>query len=359
MFMNEYINTTPPIEAQIDISNDLLSLLETVEAALFAPYVEFAAYSDSDVMSTQNIIGVGIGLSDSESIGFTASSPNETKLILFTENVIPEEELQSRLAGIVSTQALSNIQIQQVTVGRVDAYSHSTLHNPAPGGVSVGHFNVTAGTLGSRAIGLTPPWDDRHLILSNNHVLANVNDARDNDSIIQPSKQDNKGKPSNEIAVLARWIPILFGDDDNKINYVDAAFGWVKNAANIRGEQYSILDDKAYYYKTGTVPLEAIPGMIVGKSGRTTGLTRGRVTAVRVSIKVNYGDRVAQFRNQISIESVNDKSFSKPGDSGSLIWSSEDTGMQPVGLLFAGGKGITYANPIRQVLTALDIRLLP
>ena len=99
--------------------------------------------------------------------------------------------------------------------------------------------------------------------------------------------------------------------------------------------------------------------MIVGKSGRTTGLTQGRVTQIGVSVNVNYGGgRVALFRNQIAIQSVNANPFSAGGDSGSLIWHWA-TGVRPVGLLFAGGGGTTFANPIGAVLAALDIRLLP
>ena len=45
-------------------------------------------------------------------------------------------------------------------------------HRPAPGGVSIGHPNITAGTLG-----MVIPTDSGRYILSNNHVLANSNDA--------------------------------------------------------------------------------------------------------------------------------------------------------------------------------------
>jgi hypothetical protein len=96
----------------------------------------------------------------------------------------------------------------------------------------------------------------------------------------------------------------------------------------------------------------------VGKSGRTTGLTQGRVTQIGVSVNVNYNGRVALFRNQIAIQSVNTSPFSAGGDSGSLIWQW-GTGVRPVALLFAGGGGTTFANPIGAVLAALDIRLLP
>ena len=205
------------------------------------------------------------------------------------------------------------------------------------------------------APGLTAPWTNRHLILSNNHVLANSNAAAVGDSIVQHGPADGGHHPADQIAVLARWVPISFG---GAANLVDCAFGWAWHE-RIRGEQYYLSGGSPAYYRTGTAPLAASLGMTVGKSGRTTGLTQGRVTQIGVSVNVNYGGgRVALFRNQIAIQSVNANPFSAGGDSGSLIWNWA-AGMRPVGLLFAGGGGTTFANPIGTVLSALNIRLLP
>jgi hypothetical protein len=89
-------------------------------------------------------------------------------------------------------------------------------------------------------------------------------------------------------------------------------------------------------------------------------LTQGRITAINVTVNVNYGAfGVAQFRDQIAIRSVTASDFSAGGDSGSMVWQWT-TGLPPVGLLFAGGGGTTFANRITRVLSAtggLDIRL--
>ena len=102
------------------------------------------------------------------------------------------------------------------------------------------------------------------------------------------------------------------------------------------------------------------PDLIVTKTGRTTGTTWGRITAAEMSgIRVQYGARTALFRNQIEIESTSCLPFSQGGDSGSLVITPEG---EVIGLLFAGtdiggtnGQGLTYANPIHQVLDALAI----
>ena len=341
------------VMAEAGVSDDLIAMRDAVDATLLAASGEHDARSLSEEAS--GVVGVGIGLPDAATLTAGNGTPGTPVLTIFTESALPQEALMSQLAQSAGTRALSTMPIQQVIVGAVDALSHRARHRPAPGGVSVGHINVTAGTLGSRAIGLTAPWDNRHLVLSNNHVLANSNAGRVNDSIIQQGAADGGRHPDEQIAVLARWVPISFG---GAANYVDAAFAWAWHQ-RIRGEQYYLSGGRPAYYRTGTAPLPASLGMVVGKSGRTTGLTQGRVTQIGVSVNVNFGGgRIALFRNQMAIQSVNSSPFSAPGNSGSLIWQWT-TGVRPVGLLFAGGGGVTFANPIASVLSALNIRLLP
>jgi hypothetical protein len=98
--------------------------------------------------------------------------------------------------------------------------------------------------------------------------------------------------------------------------------------------------------------------MIVGKTGRTTDLTQGRINAVGVVTNVNYGGgKVGHFVDQFSVLSVNANPFSAGGDSGSFVWQWVN-GMPVVGLLFAGGGGVTICNRMSRVVTALDITLL-
>src|SRR4030067_2386517 len=78
---------------------------------------------------------------------------------------------------------INGVRTDIIQVGEIRALqSRTDRWRPAPGGVSIGHFRITAGTFGcvvrDRASG-------SRLILSNNHVLANSNDASPGDAILQ------------------------------------------------------------------------------------------------------------------------------------------------------------------------------
>lgn len=149
-------------------------------------------------------------------------------------------------------------------------------------------------------------------------------------------------------------MPIDFSA--GSVNYVDCATGWVW-PDRVRKEFIYRASGSFAYFRVGSVPVTATIGMVVGKSGRTTGLTSGRVIDVNASLRVNFGGgRFANFRDQIAIRGLNGD-FSTGGDSGSLIWTW-DSHRRPVALLFAGGGGVTFGNKIARVLAALDVELV-
>ena len=191
------------------------------------------------------------------------------------------------------------------------------------------------------------------MTLSNNHVLANSNNAKAGDCICQPGPYDGGKCPTDQIAILERWVPIYF---DGRCNYVDAATGWAW-PDRVRRELMYESGGSDRYFRVGSTPVAPAVNMIVGKTGRTTNLTQGRIVDISATIRVNYGGgRVALFCDQLGIVSTSSSAFSAGGDSGSLIWRWA-SGLAPVGLLFAGGGGYTFANKIQRVLPALDIRL--
>jgi hypothetical protein len=191
------------------------------------------------------------------------------------------------------------------------------------------------------------------MILSNNHVLANENAAKKGDAIIQPGDLDRGRNPEDVVAALARFIRLK----KTGANFVDAAVAEVGEGIASDLTKITGLGKLA-----GLGPEFLDEGAAVAKVGRTTGRTRGKVTAFELdNIVVGYDIGDLRFDNQIEIEGSGSGPFSQGGDSGSVIVDSEKLA---VGLLFAGGdsggsngKGLPYANPIHAVLIALKVQL--
>jgi len=335
-----------------ELGGDLLALKAEIETKLASSSA--AAYVQS--LGEDNIVGVGLTGVDAESLaaGLAGGAlPGQVGLAVFTVERVDHSQLQAEIASVAGTRSLAEMPMVQVPVGVVDAYSHRFRIRPAPGGVSVGHFRITAGTLGCLVTGNSAPRNQRIMILSNNHVLANSNAASLGDCICQPGPADGGGCPADQVAILERFVAINFSS--GAINYVDCATGWAW-PDRVRRELIYLSGGSPVYFRVGNSPLAPAVNMLVGKTGRTTQLTQGRVTAIGVSINVNYGGgKVAHFRDQIAIRGLSGD-FSAGGDSGSLIWQWA-TGLRPVGLLYAGGGGTTFGNRITRVLSALAVRL--
>lgn len=338
------------------VDADLLALKEEVERKLFArENGSLKTYAAGEALQgADNIVGVGIGpaMRDFESVG--AKGPGAPVLNVYVAEPMTMDEAKAALVDEFGARALASDgePVNVIRTGIIDAFAHRHRERPAPCGISVAHVRVTAGTLGMLARGRSGDRLNRLLMLSNNHVLANSNDARVGDPIIQPGTFDGGRDPADRVAILERWVPITFGAGG--VNFVDCATGWCW-PDRVRKEFIYRSGAGFAYFRVGATPVAAHVGMIVGKSGRTTQLTSGRVIDVNASLAVNFGGgRVANFRDQIAIQGLNGL-FSQPGDSGSLIWTWNPA-RNPVGLLFAGGGGITFANKIGRVFAALDIQ---
>ena len=77
--------------------------------------------------------------------------------------------------------------VTDVMPATFQALSFTARERPCPGGISAGHVDITAGTLGAW---VKDKANDQPVILSNNHVLANSNQAALGDAIVQPGPVD-------------------------------------------------------------------------------------------------------------------------------------------------------------------------
>jgi hypothetical protein len=336
------------------IDGQILAAKAEIEKLLGAGAGESRDLQAQEVMDA-NVVGVGIGLGSGTSVS-SSHAPGDPVLEVYTIEPESASETRARLASVAGVQALasSDFPLHVVHTGIIDAQPHRMRLRPAPGGISCGHRSITAGTLGCLVRGRRTPRNVRLMILSNNHVLANVNAGPINEPIVQPGPFDGGRHPADQVAVLERFVNISFAAGAS--NTVDCATAWAW-PDRVRRELMHVSGGAVQLFNVGTTPVAPTLGMQVGKTGRTTQLTRGSITAVGVTVNVNFGGgRVGRFVDQIAIRAPSGN-FSQGGDSGSLIWTW-DARRAPVGLLFAGGGGTTFANRITHVLNALDVNIV-
>ncbi len=98
------------------------------------------------------------------------------------------------------------------------------------GGISVGHKDISAGTLGGY---VRDNVTGELMILSNNHVLANVDAGKVGDAILQPGNADGGTLPADKIGTLARFVPLRV----STTKLVDCAIAKIRRAVCWAGAQ--------------------------------------------------------------------------------------------------------------------------
>ena len=218
------------------------------------------------------------------------------------------------------------------------------------------------GTLGA----LVQDKNSNLYVLSNNHVLAESDQARLGDAIVQPALIDLNCNPQagRTVGSLRYVVPI----ESTQTNVdaalaaatpaIDTSGGILKLGAPVNG----LLSTAAPAAGSGEIlNANELNGLQVVKSGRTTGLTCSTVNTVDLRVEVDYYYDCAEKRqyytktytNQIGIPGA---SFADSGDSGALVLDASNA--EPVGLFFASGAGegtdgFSIANPIQDVLNEL------
>lgn len=213
---------------------------------------------------------------------------------------------------------------------------------PVPIGISTGNEGeCSSGTIGARVRSGTTVY-----ALSNNHVYARENRAPLGSRVLQPGRLDTgcTFDANNVLGTLSAFVPITFSTTAS--NRVDAAIA-VSDTARLGNSTPS-----NGYGTPQSATVSAAVGQSVQKYGRTTSLTQGTITMVNATVNVGYSTGTARFVGQVIVESTS--SFIQPGDSGSLLVTSN---RNPVGLLFAGSSTgrLAVANRIQDVLNSFGV----
>ncbi len=331
------------------------------------------------LLKKKNVIGVGVGYRKKK-----GRSTGEKAVIVFvTKKVSPqqldEKEKAPRFIGgrRVDVVEIGEVRLLETCVPLApfsEGDNRLARCRPAPGGVSIGHYKITAGTLGCTVKDLQT---GERFILSNNHVLANTSIGKDGraapgDAVLQPGPYDGGKRGSDIIARLERFIPLraTFQSPDcttarfweelaNRILAVlhphyrfslqrASGEGNLVDAALARPLSESDLSSKLLGLGQVEGSGEVYPGDEVAFSGRTSGVVRGAVIARDVGLYITMEpDRELFFTDQLVTSAL-----SRPGDSGSLLLDEQN---RAVGLLFAGSETVSVCNRFENVSRLLGV----
>ena len=315
-----------------------------------------------ELLSKPNVVAVGVGRKVTG-----GRRTDELAMVVSVTSKQPEARLA---AGERVPPRVNDLPTDVVATGPIYALQSRTDRvRPAPGGVSIGHVAITAGTLGCLV-----RKEGALRILSTHHVLANRTDAEAGDPIIQPGAADGGRDPGDRIARLGDFVPIEFDEEESDCPAGNAAAGALNKVAAALGsdtrlravrpfpaenlvdcalaEPLDPSDVTSEILEIGTVAgvAEGTLGTAIQKSGRTTGHTTGTIEQIDVTVQVSYGaGRTATFVDQLMAGAM-----SQGGDSGSAVLDME---RNVVGLLFAGSENTTVINRIQNVFRLLDVTL--
>jgi hypothetical protein len=286
------------------------------------------------IMKDRNIVGVGI----SEKL--TAKKATKTLSICFyvEKKLPPSKVTPSRMVPPIIAMGDGPAFFTDVkAIGRIRPQINAT-RTKVESGYSVGHFQVTAGTLGA-IVGRGA----KLFALSNSHVLANSGKGSPGDPIRYPGNADG-GTAADQLGSLSEFVP--FDTSGAMTNLVDVAL------AEIQRDVTAKVDLDIEGAKSPLDVVQAVRGMTVIKRGRTTNVTRAKILDTNFRVRLAYpGIGTIGFRDQVLCQR-----YSGGGDSGSIVVDASSGKI--VGLHFAGASGGSVFNPIQAVMKAIKFRFL-
>jgi len=363
------------------------------------------------LLARSNVVGVAVGYRET-----AGQFTDELAVVALVQQKKPKDALHA--ADLVPPE-LDGAQTDVLEIGVMRAQQASTPRSRwrpvMPGGISLGHYQVTAGTLGGLVYDRTT---GEPLILSNNHVLANSNDARPGDAIVQPGVTDGGSNPSDLIGHLLRFQPLVYvetaaqpsptppqptpppsgatppaaggsseaqgcfslvatlgtalskANSPQALSQAQSAQPFAPAAPTSLAFQQSVPENRLDAALARPAPGAQISpevlgigriigtgqpslGMRVRKMGRTTNLTEGTVNLLNATIDVGY-NTLAGPRTARFVGQVITSGMSQGGDSGALVF--EASSGRVVGLLFGGSGLASIFTPIDRVLDLLGVR---
>ena len=307
------------------------------------------------LMAIPEVVGTATGMTDDGRVA----------IIVYTQSDIMGSALQKGVAAPVP-DLIENVPVIVEVSGPFKAMDGGPAHQvnlsrPIQLGVSGGNaLDIANGFCCSGTLGaLVKNNSGTQFVLSNSHVFAHdTNSGSADPDVAQIGNPINQrglvdrgcvDNAADHVATLSTLSSLVSG-----VN-VDAAIAQVISG-QVRTDG-SILDIGVLSQNTVSASLN----QKVKKSGRTTGLTRSRVSGLNASITVGYDNECAgqsfnkTFTGQIVVRNLLSR-FLNSGDSGSLMVQDVSNNPRTVGLLYAGSSLQAIANPIGPVLSYLNTK---
>lgn len=274
-----------------------------------------------------NVVGLGLGYKVTK--GFDS---NNLCIKVFVVKKFSKDELRvTDLIPIRYKGMLTDV----VEGGIITASSFTNKIRPVYGGYSIGPVK---GSLGG-TMGCVVKDKKYKYILGNAHVIASGGNIPLATSIIQPALADKGSAPEDTVGTLSKYIKLNY---KGGANYVDGAIAKIIDehkvssslaiVGNIHGVSIGKLKEK------------------VQKVGRTTELMKGEIVALGVTATVQFSMGTCLFKDIIVTSKI-----SESGDSGAILLDDETYAL---GICFAESDSYSYANPIRTVLSMLNVTIV-
>lgn len=229
-------------------------------------------------------------------------------------------------------------------------------------GISIGHFRGCAGTLGgfARISNRKEKWT---AIIGSSHVLSMINTGQKGEDIIHPGWPDGPRVFDNRIGTLENYTYLVHHQQKgDALNREDIAV--VRPFADDRIPTANLVtnpkDQRKKINLKGCVPSEDLFKHIdesVYKNGRSSGFTEGVLEVTNVpqySVQLP-NRRVYVFSDVAAVKNMNNRPFSKPGDSGSIVYTSDG---KALGTVLGASSTHSFIVPLSTSLKAVKAELL-
>jgi hypothetical protein len=319
---------------------------------------EIQARRQHEIMQLPGVNGIGIGRD---------KNSGELVFLVVVDKHAPMPPLPERIEGVpVVVERHERIMLQEGGLGCVPCHA-----DPQPLPVEMGNSQFTdllcqACTMGFKACDL----DTRRLVfVTNDHCSADATRCEGSaplgTRITSPAPFDNF--PRCTLNVGCNGTTCTLGADIGDVS----ENGTITCGASDTVDASVVDSDDTLTSNTirdigtpSTIPGTVMPGDMVQKSGRTTGLTFGTVGSVNFMFSLSYVCcATVTFVGQILVNADDGCSdppcvWSQGGDSGSAVLTRADP-PQIVGLHFAGTPdgSVGIANQIRDVLNRFNLTL--